>query len=610
MADIVNTGAAANDGSGDDLRTSFRLINERFQQLLGTLSQITWAPGLAIEATPARQWTIQSGQAYVATSNHIAGATFAADLAAGKWLAVDVAQLTIDLASDTGAGMVGFRQPGVGAVGRTLQEIGEQWGSVKDFGAKGDTVTDDTAAIAAAIAHGGPIYFPPGTYKVTTPLVISTSSVYLFGSDPAVTFINYSGPANTFCITIQRADWATAASEPFIVGGGIANFTFNLSADVSALRVYLVTRGVYKNLRVPNGINDNNGYNQTAFSFEGGVFNTIEDIYARGDRAPLVTKAKYLFKFTPAVWGVSNTSSLMTNCRIAGIYGSAAKIGTLCQTYSSIHELTMEGCEEYGVELVNGNWNALYSPWFEYNNIDIKLNTFVSNTVAGNTRIHDMFTIGYTTACVEAETGVLEIRGVRRFQQANYLPLIKPPTTSDANRILYVTVDNYPTTAKLAPDSFKADPLPFYQSSYATPDLASNAFVYKSIRVLSDDIREVQLIGPAVGTSGVKTLANGVGSTVHRLEQPADLLGLYFFTESGTTGKSYSSFSVEVNGVAIFSNAGSFADGVNWQSYPRRIQLAAGSKIVVKAAYPSDATEPLQCKMILGMKPRQSMSNV
>ena len=99
MADIVNTGATANDGSGDDLRTAFQLINERFQQLLGTLSQITWAPGLAIEATPARQWTIVSGQAYVAASNHIASATFAADLAAGRWLAVDVAQVQGDLAT-------------------------------------------------------------------------------------------------------------------------------------------------------------------------------------------------------------------------------------------------------------------------------------------------------------------------------------------------------------------------------------------------------------------------------------------------------------------------------------------------------------------------------
>lgn len=42
--------------------------------------------------------------------------------------------------------------------------------SVKDFGAKGDGVTDDTNAIQAALNAGGDIYFPAGRYKVTKQL--------------------------------------------------------------------------------------------------------------------------------------------------------------------------------------------------------------------------------------------------------------------------------------------------------------------------------------------------------------------------------------------------------------------------------------------------------
>lgn len=55
---------------------------------------------------------------------------------------------------------------------------------VTDFGAVGDGVTDDTEAINNAISHGGNcgdnclsssikptlIYFPPGTYLVSTPI--------------------------------------------------------------------------------------------------------------------------------------------------------------------------------------------------------------------------------------------------------------------------------------------------------------------------------------------------------------------------------------------------------------------------------------------------------
>jgi hypothetical protein len=43
---------------------------------------------------------------------------------------------------------------------------------VKCYGATGDGTTDDTSAINSAIAAGGTLYFPPGTYKVTEPLVV------------------------------------------------------------------------------------------------------------------------------------------------------------------------------------------------------------------------------------------------------------------------------------------------------------------------------------------------------------------------------------------------------------------------------------------------------
>lgn len=175
MADIVNTGAAANDGSGDDLRTAFQLINERFQQLLGTLSQITWAPGLAITATPLREWTVVSGQAYVAASNHIASATFAADLAGGKWLAVDVAQLIADLASPAigkGAEMVanqngGTVQDHIDSVESALTEIALRSYCVQLEGYRslnttvgGEERWDNAfdAAMTAALASNKPIY--------------------------------------------------------------------------------------------------------------------------------------------------------------------------------------------------------------------------------------------------------------------------------------------------------------------------------------------------------------------------------------------------------------------------------------------------------------------
>jgi hypothetical protein len=56
--------------------------------------------------------------------------------------------------------------------------------NVKTFGAKGDGVTDDTAAIQAAVdyvfsAGGGTLAFPTGTYRVTTIVKVWTSAITL-----------------------------------------------------------------------------------------------------------------------------------------------------------------------------------------------------------------------------------------------------------------------------------------------------------------------------------------------------------------------------------------------------------------------------------------------
>jgi len=64
-----------------------------------------------------------------------------------------------------------------GGVEQTVQDRLEQYVSVKDFGAKGDGVTDDTAAIQAAIdSVSGILLFPPGTYNISASLIFDGRS--------------------------------------------------------------------------------------------------------------------------------------------------------------------------------------------------------------------------------------------------------------------------------------------------------------------------------------------------------------------------------------------------------------------------------------------------
>lgn len=86
------------------------------------------------------------------------------------------------LLSSIGSSLVGFIQAGIGAVMRTVQDKLRDDISVKDFGAVGNGVTDDTAAFQAAIAaisqsqsrRGARLKVPAGQYKLTDTLTLTS----------------------------------------------------------------------------------------------------------------------------------------------------------------------------------------------------------------------------------------------------------------------------------------------------------------------------------------------------------------------------------------------------------------------------------------------------
>jgi hypothetical protein len=81
---------------------------------------------------------------------------------------------------------IGYTPAGAGAVARTVQAKLRESVSVKDFGAVGDGVADDTAAIQAAInyigaAGGGMVLLPKGVYNTSSTLTIDYDGVELIG---------------------------------------------------------------------------------------------------------------------------------------------------------------------------------------------------------------------------------------------------------------------------------------------------------------------------------------------------------------------------------------------------------------------------------------------
>jgi len=121
---------------------------------------------------------------------------------------------------DGGAGIqstkLAFTQAGTGATTRTVDSKLRDVVSVKDFGAVGDGVVDDTAAINAALAASSAIYFPPGTYITTGNHNIQGKT--LIGFDRYSSIIKAAGSNSG--VTIFRGAQASPSSPGTWGSGG------------------------------------------------------------------------------------------------------------------------------------------------------------------------------------------------------------------------------------------------------------------------------------------------------------------------------------------------------------------------------------------------------
>lgn len=145
----------------------------------------------------------------------------------------------VALAASDGASLVGFIQSGTGAVATTVQAKLRESVSVKDFGAVGDGVTDDTTAVLAGVASlkamgGGTLFFPQGTYKVTSEILIDSASIRFVGTGRRKVYPGVFAPTVNTVSTIMPVHSSTAAVRFF-------NATINTASTFSAEGINFAT---------------------------------------------------------------------------------------------------------------------------------------------------------------------------------------------------------------------------------------------------------------------------------------------------------------------------------------------------------------------------------
>jgi len=139
---------------------------------------------------------------------------------------------------NTSASLVSYQPLGTGAVATTVQAKLQQTVSVKDFGAVGDGVTDDTAAIQAALnatATGGTVLVTTGTFKLTGTLT-APNNVTLAGLGYGSLLQQTARNQNIITLGNNSTITNLRMQGDGVNSGGTANFEVNNGVYISGKR--------------------------------------------------------------------------------------------------------------------------------------------------------------------------------------------------------------------------------------------------------------------------------------------------------------------------------------------------------------------------------------
>ena len=228
-------------------------------QTVFTLTTMQYQPStnsLSVFVDGVNQYGPGASYAYVETDSTTV--TFTIGLHAGAEVKFTTSNLNSSAGSD--AFNVSYTPPFTGSVGTNVGDKLAQTVSVKDFGAVGDGVADDTAAIQAAInamvgIGRGVVYVPPGTYRTTSTITLFGLSVSLEGSGSELCTILKADFIGGAVLKVQnrRNSVKNLQIDSFasrISGGGTSDIgVFVDPGDVGTNRV---THAVFENLFISN----------------------------------------------------------------------------------------------------------------------------------------------------------------------------------------------------------------------------------------------------------------------------------------------------------------------------------------------------------------------
>jgi hypothetical protein len=268
--------------------------------------------------------------------------------------------------------------------------------SVKDFGAIGNGIADDTAAIQAALNSGArTIFMPDGTYKVS-------STIYIPGSATGASASLVGNGPNTI-IDAQSISGAVIRNyQGTFTNFYIGQFLKNLRIKGSATHGVLWTGGVQggiEGVRL-NGLSATNG-----FVFDGSFANVIRDVSTQG---ATISNACFWFArdfnanqvdsaYTSNFCTVNFLWSTQSIASTGSPYdGSGGGYGTIGSCFSNI---TIQGGNTglamYNVNLGGATVNTVYC---ENVLLPVQFGNFSTSELCRSVTINNLCLTGYAQA--------------------------------------------------------------------------------------------------------------------------------------------------------------------------------------------------------------------
>lgn len=329
----------------------------------------------------------------------------------------------------TNAANVAYDPQGTGAVQTTVQTKLRESISVKDFGATGDGVTNDTAAInlasAAAAAQYKSLYFPSGVYLVTGLSV--PSYAHWIGEGCDNTTIKTTSLSAQLILSINAKTTVEIEGFRFY---GIKNTTANYGGGIE---VYNSSRVYIHDCLFEN------------FSWHGIVVQGTQA--GAGSKYVQIERCQFRLWDTPQYdSGCVTIREFSQYCTVRDCVMTAATYhGVICQPYPPanlngnirghmIVNNTISNCQAYGVAL------------YDYN-LAVNIST-VANNGGGLIRVTTASPHNYTTGdevLIQGVGGTTEANGI-------WIATVINSTTIDLNNSVFVNAYTSGGTVEITPD--------------------------------------------------------------------------------------------------------------------------------------------------------------